>query len=132
MSKQTFLSRYALIIAVLERGPATFEQINDYLKRASELEGVDYTLSLRTFQRDIKDIYYQIGYEIANEKKGDKRYLIKDRPETMEYKQRLLESYQMINVIKVSSNYSDHIFFENRKAKGLEHFPGLLSAINNK
>ncbi len=132
MPKETFLSRFSLIIKRLEVGPATYKQINDYLQRESEIHGYDYSISLRTFQRDIVDIFKQFKIEIANDKKGDKKYCIKSQPEIQEHSQRLLESYQMIHIIEASQDYAEHVILETRKASGLEHFHGLLYAIKNK
>lgn len=132
MSKQTYLARYSYIIERLERGPATYEELADYLERKSEITGDDLLISQRTLQRDINDIYTQMGYEIVNERKGDKRYFIKERPQDSEKTQRLLESYQVINIINASSRYNDKVFIESRQAGGMEHFHGLLHAIINK
>lgn len=132
MSKETYLSRFSLTIKRLEKGPATYNQINDYLQREYEIHGYDYSVSLRTLQRDIKDISRQFKIEIANEKKGDKKYYIKSKPEMQEHSQRLLESYQMIHIIEASQDYAEHVILETRKANGLEHFHGLLYAIKNK
>lgn len=132
MSKQTFLQRYSLIIRRLEKGPATWEQISAYLQRESELQGLDYNIAKRTFQREIKAIFTEFGYEIVNEKKGDKRYFIKSRPEETQHSQRLLEAYQTINAIEATTDNKDYIFFETRKANGSEHFNGFLYAIKNK
>ncbi len=132
MPKQTFLSRYSLIINRLEKGPATFEQIIKYLENESVLRDKDFVIDIRTFQRDIKDIYSQFNIEIANERKGEKRYFIISKPETENHSQCLLQGYQMINVINAAQDYAEHIFLETRRAKGLEHFYGLLHAIKNK
>ena len=132
MPKETFISRFSLIIKRLERSPATYEQIARYLQDESAIQDKDFSISLRTLQRDIKDIYNQLQIEIVNEKKGDKRYFIKSRPETQEQSQRLLESYQVINAIHAAQDFSAIVFLETRKPKGLEHFYGLLYAIKNK
>jgi len=132
MPKETYISRFSLIIKRLERGPANYEQIARYLQDESAIQDKDFNISLRTLQRDIRDIYNQLQIEIVNEKKGDKRYFIKSRPETQEQSQRLLESYQVINAIHAAQDFSGIVFLENRKPKGLEHFYGLLYAIKNK
>jgi proteasome accessory factor B len=132
MSKQTFITRFSLIIKRLERGPATFEQIAHYLKNESELQDKNFNLSIRTLQRDIKNIYEQLGIEIVNEKKGDKRYFIKGRPEGEEHSRRLLEAYDTLNIVKESQQNNQYIYFEPRSPKGLEHFHGLLHACSNK
>lgn len=132
MPKETFISRFSLIIKRLEKGPATYEQIVRFLEDESDISDKNYSISKRTLQRDIKDIYSQLSIEIVNEKIGDKRYYIKSKPETQEHSQRLLESYQLINVINASQDYAEYVFLETRKPKGLEHFYGLLYAIRNK
>ena len=132
MPKQTFLSRFALIIKRLEKSPATFQEIANYLEREADIQDKDFTISIRTFQRDIKDIYEQLDIEIVNERKGDKRYFIKERSEDLQRSQRLLDSYQTINAIKASQEFHQYVFLETRKPKGLEHFYGLLYAIKSK
>ena len=132
MPKQTFLSRYALIIKRLEKSPATFQEIANYLEREADIQDKDFTISIRTFQRDIKDIYEQLDIEIVNERKGDKRYFIKERSEDLQRSQRLLDSYQTINAINASQEFHQYVFLETRKPKGLEHFYGLLYVIKSK
>lgn len=132
MPKETYITRFALIIRRLEKGPATYDQIADFLQNESDIHDKQFVISIRTFQRDIKDIYGQFNIEIVNEKKGDKRYFIKSRTETSDHSQRLLESYQIITAINASQDFADKVFLETRKPKGLEHFHGLLFAINQK
>ena len=43
-----------------------------------------------------------------------------------------MESYQIINAINASQDFADKVFLETRQPKGLEHFHGLLYAINQK
>src|SRR4051812_33783323 len=105
MPKQTFLSRFSLIIKRLERGPASFEQISKYLEEESSIQDKDFIISRRTLQRDIKDIYSQFNIEIVNERKGDKKYFVKNTPETQEHSRRLLDSYQVINAINASHDF---------------------------
>lgn len=132
MSKQTYLSRYSYIIERLEKGPATYEQIRDHLQLKGEISGEELDISQRTLQRDIRDIYNQTGYEILNERRGDKRYYIKERPQDTATGNRLLESYQLINIINSSSKYSEVVFLESRQPGGIEHFHLLLHAILKK
>ncbi|MEY3436698.1 MAG: helix-turn-helix transcriptional regulator [Sphingobacteriales bacterium] len=132
MAKEIYLARYMHIISRLEKGPASFEQIRDYLEQASEIDGRDYSISIRTLQRDIRDIYSQLNIEITNDKKGDRCYRIVDRNETIGFGARMLESYQIIHAINTSYDFQDVVFLENRQPKGLEHFHSLLHAIRNK
>ena len=132
MPKQTFLSRFALIIKRLEKSPATFREIANYLEQEADIQDKDFSISIRTFQRDLKDIYDQLDIEIVNERKGDKRYYIKERGDDLQRSQRLLDSYQTINAIKASQEFYQYVFLETRQPKGLEHFYGLLYAIKSK
>ena len=110
MGKNIYLTRYSLIIKRLEKGAATYEQINEYLQKESELQQLDYTVSLRTLQRDIKDIYSLLDYEIVNEKAGENRYYIKERPEEIINGKRLLENFQMSLAIRLANQYHHYIF----------------------
>ena len=132
MAKDTFLSRYSIIINRLEKGPASFKELERCLSLESRMQDKEFNISQRTLQRDIKSIYDQCNIEIANERKGEKRYYIKSKPESPEHSQRLLESFQMSSIINSAQNFSHSVFMESRHAKGLEHFHGLLHAINNK
>ncbi len=132
MPKSIFLNRYSVIIKRLEKSPATFKEIQSFLQRESELQDKNFTISIRTFQRDLKEIYELLNYEITCERTGYKRYYIKERPEEKEHSHRLLESYEIINAINASQQHSNYVFLESRQSKGLEHFNGLLYSIQNK
>ncbi len=131
MPKETYLKRYSIILKRIEKSPASYEQINKFLETESDIQGRNYSISQRSLQRDIKDIYEQFGIEIVNERKGDKRYFIKRKPDTPEYSQRLLEAFQILSAVNASQNFAEHVFLETRKPDGLEHFYDLLNAIKN-
>lgn len=132
MAKENYLNRYLLIINRLERGRASYEEIADFLDKQSEIYGRPLTISQRTLQRDIKEIYSLTGYDIQNELKGDKRYYIAERPEEKEAAHRLLESFQMMHAMQNIRGFEDVVVLEKRRSKGLHHFQGLLYAINEK
>jgi predicted DNA-binding transcriptional regulator YafY len=120
------------IINRLEKGPATYEQLRDYLRRASEIDGREFSFSIRTLQRDIRDIYTQLNIEIVNDRKGDRRYRIVDRQDDAGFGSRLLDTYQILQAINASHAFQENVFLEARQPRGLEHFHGLLHAIRNK
>lgn len=135
MKKDFFLARYALIIKRLERSPATFEEIEQFLLDSREFQDANvYQYSIRTLQRDLKDINSLFNLVIQNKKKGDNRYFIASRPvmEVDEYNQRLLESYQIINAINAYPDFAEYVFLEPRKPRGIDSFYDLLFAIRNK
>lgn len=132
MPKENYLNRYALIITRLEKGPATYDEIADYLEQQSEIFGTNLAISQRTLQRDIKEIYSLTSYDIQNELKGDKRYFIAERPESKVQTHRLLESFQIMNAMQSIRGFEDVVMLERRRPNGMDHFHGLLYAINEK
>lgn len=129
MSKREYLVRYRLIINKLRRSPSSFKEINDYLQRESELQSYDFTVSLRTFQRDLSDIrtIYQtdIRYNAS-----EKKYYIDDEGQP-EVNRRIFEAFDTFNALQVSDGLSKYLHFEKRKPQGTEHLYGLLHAIRN-
>ncbi|WP_027388378.1 helix-turn-helix transcriptional regulator [Chryseobacterium gregarium] len=135
MKKDFYLTRYALIIKRLESAPATYSQLEDYLLNSFEFQDAGIkSYSIRTLQRDIREISNLFNLSIHNKKKGDNRYYIESRPimEVDEYNQKLLESFQVSNALNVHPDFADFIFFESRKPTGVEHFYDLFFAIRNK
>ena len=135
MKKDFYLTRYALIIKRLESSPATYAQLEEYLLGSFEFQDTKITgYSIRTLQRDIKEIASLFNLNIHNKKKGDNRYYIESRPvmEIDEYNQKLLESFQISNALNLHPDFSSFVFFETRKPTGLEHFYDLFFAIRNK
>ena len=69
MKKDFFLARYAVIIKRLERSPATYEEIEKFLLESREFQDAKiYQYSIRTLQRDLKDINSLFNLEIQNKK----------------------------------------------------------------
>ncbi|MBQ0151651.1 MAG: WYL domain-containing protein [Chryseobacterium sp.] len=135
MKKDFYLTRYALIIKKLENSPSTYLQVEDYLLSSFEFQDANIkSYSIRTLQRDIREISNLFNLSIHNKKKGDNRYYIENRPimEVDEYNQKLLESFQVSNALNLHPDFSDFIFFETRKPTGVEHFYDLFFAIRNK
>lgn len=129
MSKKLFLKRYHLIINRLRKSGASFDDIAAHMRRQSDLDGENYDVSQRTFQRDVQEIASIYNIEIAYNR-GQNLYEIThdaydDRTE------QLIESYEMINALKLSGQYSHHMVLEKRRPAGTEHLLGLLHAIKN-
>lgn len=135
MKKDFYLARYALIIKKLETAPADYSQLEDYLLTSFEFQdaGVQ-SYSIRTLQRDIREISRLFNLTIHNKKKGDKRYYIDGRPdmEVDEYNQKLLETFQVNNAINQRPDFAGTVFFESRKPSGVDYFYDLFFAIRNK
>jgi predicted DNA-binding transcriptional regulator YafY len=129
MSKRETISRYNLIINKLRRNPSSFSQISEYLATVSEIQGYDFNISKRTFQRDIDDIrsLYNIDIRYDYSLKG---YYI-DLDQQPEINERIFEAFDIFNALNISERLSDVIFFENRRPQGTQNLYGLLHSVKN-
>lgn len=129
MTKRESVLRYIHIMNKLRIGPATFEQIDAYLLRHSELQESNFNMSKRQFQRDLKDIESIFEVEIKFDFRR-KIYAINE-DESSEMSQRRMEALDTFNALKMGESSSRSIHFEKRKPQGTENFYGLLHAIKN-
>ena len=118
-----------MIIKRLRRVPATLREIQDYLGLESELQGYDYRISARTFQRDLEDIRSLYDIDIQYDH-SIRAYRIVHRQQA-ELTERILEAFDTFNALNIRDRLSDHIHFETRRPQGTEHLYGLLHAIRN-
>jgi predicted DNA-binding transcriptional regulator YafY len=131
MAKQDYIFRYLTIIKKLRRSKeATFREIRDYLKEESILEDRPFTISVRTFQRDLNEIRELFKIDIQYNFSAKVYYIDNDLRSDMN--NRMLESIDTINSLKVIEDVGRYMFFEKRKASGTQHFHGLLHAIKNR
>lgn len=130
MSKKEFLSRHALIIKRLKRCQATFDEITDYLAFESELQEYRFTVSKRTFQRDLDDIRTLYNIDIRYDFSRKVYYI--DNQEFQEVQERMLEAFNVFNALNLTDRLSEYIHFEKRRPQGTEHLYGLLHAIRNR
>ena len=129
MSKRETAIRHRLIMRKIKKYPATFNEIADYLEFESELQGYNFNIGKRTFQRDLDDIRSihntDIQYDFSR-----KVYFI-DNEEQSEVNERILEAFDTFNALNISDRLSNHIHFEKRRPQGTENLYGLLHAIKN-
>lgn len=130
MSKREAISRYNLIIQKLRKAPATFDEIAGYLNRESELQGYNFTISKRTFDRDKEDIASLFNIEIRYDH-SQRKYIIDSELEP-EANERIFEAFDTFNALNVTDRLSAYIHFEKRRPRGTEHLYGLLHAIKSK
>ncbi|HZH87910.1 MAG TPA: WYL domain-containing protein [Chitinophagaceae bacterium] len=130
MSKLVALKRYHLIINKLRKKPADFKEISNYLALESEIQGLNFNISIRTFQRDVNDILSLYGFEISYDNSEKVYYLKSD--ETFDFTQRIFETFDTFHALQLSERISDHIHFEKRKPLGTENLSDILTAIKNK
>ncbi|MGB8375623.1 MAG: WYL domain-containing protein [Salegentibacter sp.] len=127
MSRKEGIQRYQFIIHKLSTKPSTFEEIQDYLRLQEEMNEERLTCSKRTMQRDIRDIERIYDIEIKYDRSQKVYRIVHDGRER--HSERLMETFDLYNAIKVSNNFATHLLFENRRALGTEHMHGLLHAI---
>jgi predicted DNA-binding transcriptional regulator YafY len=131
MSKLETTKRYHLIINKLRTSKrASFAEIAGYLRLQSGIDGLNYNISLRTFQRDIQEIGSIFGIYIKFDFSG-KYYFIEEEFE-QEMSDRFFEAFDLFNALKTKENLSQFVAFDNRHSGGTEHIYGLLHAIRNR
>ena len=129
MSKQDSVLRQRAIVNKLSLKPSTFEELQDFLKYQREYNDTDLFCSLRTFQRDVKTLAEHYGIEIMYDKSQRVYRIVEDGREF--HSERLMETFDLYNAIKIGNSYGKNLIFENRKALGTENMHGLLHAIKN-
>lgn len=129
MSTRETITTYNLIINRLRKAPADFEEIWSYLNKESVLQHEDFTLSLRTFQRYLKEIRSIYQVDIRYDRSIQAYRMLED--ERSGISQRLMETFDLFNALNVTDRFSSHIHFETRKPQGTENMHGLLHAIKN-
>ena len=129
MSKRESIARYGLIINKLRRGPASYDEIDFFLQNQGEIDGYNYSISQRTFQRDINDIYHIHKIEIKFDYTNRVYYIAYEEDDQLG--RRMLEAFDTFNALNSTERISQYIHFENRRPQGTENFNGLLHAIRN-
>lgn len=130
MSKKQFLKRYSLIINKLRKKASSFEEIQKYLADQSINDDENYEISIRTFQREIKEIASTHGIEINYNRSQRVYEIVYEGNE--ERNERLMESFEIIDALKISSNLSNHIILEKRKPLGTNNMNYLIHSIKNR
>ena len=131
MSKREYIARNLLIINFLKRSKATWKEIEAHLELQSEIESNNYSMSQRTFQRDIAEIRSLYEIDIQNDKSTG-HYYIAEQEDTLNNNSQLLDSFNLYNALSLTNNYTEYIQFDSRTPRGTEHILPLLNAIKNK
>ncbi len=129
MSKRETFLRNHIVIKLLRRRAATFKEILHHLIDKSELQGYNFEISKRTFQRDIEDI--RSIYNIVIKCNSLNQYYIED-DDHEEANERIFEAFDIFNAFNMTENLSEFIQLEKRKPQGTENLFGLLHAVKNK
>jgi predicted DNA-binding transcriptional regulator YafY len=131
MTKYKTIRRQQLIIDKLKKAKqASFEEISDYLRMESEMQGDNFTVSRRTFLRDIDEIGSLHAIYIKCNRSNN-TYCIEEEYEP-EINERMLEAFAMYHTLKMQEHQSPYLHLEKRRSRGVEHIYGLLHAIKNR
>jgi hypothetical protein len=130
MSVSTTLRRHLLILQRLRKGPATKQEILDFIAARFEDDHDLRKSSPRTFDRDKADILTIFRTDIQYSH-ADKKYYL-DETVDPQLSHRLLEGFDIANLLNLSESTAGHVLFEHRRPSGTEHFQSLLHAIRNK
>lgn len=130
MSLLETFTRHRFIIQKLRNSPTPFEDLQKKFALQSEILGRNIEISIRTFQRDIKDISELYSIDIVFNK-STKRYEIVYSLED-DYSDRLFEAFDVFQALQSNDDFSDIIQFDTRKPCGTEYLAELLSAIKSK
>ncbi len=124
------LIRYILIIQKLsgKRKYIPADELISYLNLQMELRGYEVGLSIRTLQRDIKDIAEMFDVEIRNYRGYG--YYVDERSEETDIRyQELLMNFDLLTSMNQSSQAVGFILPEHHRPKGSDSIPILISAI---
>jgi predicted DNA-binding transcriptional regulator YafY len=129
MSKKQYLKRYILIINRLRKSPCSFEALQKKLQQESALDAENYEISIRTFQRDIKEIASLYHIEIGYDRSQNVYEIVYDANENKT--ERLMETFEIFNALQLSDALQRHMQAEKRKPLGTDHLHDLIHAIKN-
>ena len=137
MSKRGYISRYMLILQKLKLKPySSYQELQQYIEyRFQYLQMQDDTLdigfSLRTLQRDKKEIRNIFGIDVVFSKQRKGYYIVQNERENMNF-QRMMEAFDLFNSLNLAQDLTPFIHLEKRRPQGTENLYGLLRAIKNK
>lgn len=129
MAKKQFLKRFSLIINRLRKSACSFGEIQKYLEEQSINDEMNYEISKRTFQREIKEI--ESNYDIVIEYNRSQNVYEISHEGSENRNERLMESFEIIDALKISSNLSNHLILEKRRPLGTNNMNFLIHAIKN-
>jgi len=130
MSKRESVIRYNLIINKLRKRPQSFDQLLNYLTEESAIQGYNFIISKRTFQRDIQDIFAIYNIEIKFDHRKTVYFIGSDQNQMVT--DRILEAFDIINFLNISDKIANFIHFDKKSNQGTEHLFTILHAIRQK
>jgi len=133
MSKLIYFKRYLYVIDRLRSRPCSFNELQDYVMRKLQKDDIDtsFEYSVRTFERDKKDIMTLFGIAICFDRK-DKTYFIDEAVIEDQSVTRMIDAFSIHHALQEGNKLSPSVFLEKRKSLGTEHIHGIIHAIQNR
>lgn len=132
MSKLIYFKRYLYIINRLRSRPSNFTELQEYVIRKLEDEDLDtnFEYSVRTFERDKKDILILFGISIQYDRK-EGTYKIDEEEIEDQSVTRMIDAFSIHHALQEGNKLSPSVFLEKRKSLGTEHIHGIIHSIQN-
>lgn len=131
MSQKIVFKRYLLEIQKLAKsGPSTFEEISAFLQSQSVHSDENYTISKRTFYRDVDEIGFIFGIKISFDFSNQKYILDKESITSNMYK--LMDTFYILDALNMKDRIDSCIHLDGIKTSGTEYLHLILRAIRNK
>ena len=133
MSKLIYFKRYLYVIDRLRSRPSSFNELQEYVMRKLEKDDIDTTFeySIRTFERDKKDIMTLFGIDINFDRK-DKTYTVNEEEIEDQSVSRMIDAFSIHHALQEGNKLSPSVFLERRKSLGTEHIHGIIHAVQNR
>lgn len=132
MSKLIYFKRYLYVIDRLRNRSCSFNELQECVMLKLEKDDIDTTFeySIRTFERDKKDISILFGIDI-NYNRKDKTYAIDEADIEDQSVTRMIDAFSIHHALQEGNKLSPSVFLEKRKSLGTEHIHGIIHAIQN-
>jgi proteasome accessory factor B len=132
MSKLIYFKRYLYIIDRLRSHNCNFKDLQKHIIRKLENEDIDtnFEYSVRTFERDKKDILDIFGIVIDYNRK-DRTYSIDEEEIEDQSVTRIMDAFSIHHALQEGNKLSPSVFLEKRKSSGTENIHGIIHAIQN-
>ena len=132
MSKLIYFKRYLYVIDRLRSRSSNFTELQAYVIRKLENEDIDtpFEYSIRTFERDKKDILTLFGISIEYNRKDKAYYIDEDEIEDQSVT-RMIDVFSIHHALQEGNKLSPSVFLEKRKSLGTENIHGIIHAIQN-
>ena len=111
----------------------SFNELQRYVEQQTEFlqlndDELEIAFSQRTLQRDIKEIRNLFGVKIQFNRGSGGYFISESETENANFR-RMIEAYDMLNILNLGDDLKDMVNFENKVSLGSEFFSAIIHAI---